>query len=260
MVRWRTYTRRRGLKLDLVILDERVGDAADWLRAELEVGPAAEMLGKPDGVFFLIADQVPADDKVLLSAAARAVLGGGHGSLTDQIEQHAGPGPLGQRHSFRPVATTPVAQHGQPPDGLSFWNGFGGFTPDGREYVIVIDGIAPAQTHVAAGSLDECARQSGVRMSGDGGWSWLQLGGQQPNESPQPVVQRSDFGSARRSDLLRDEETGDFWTPTPLPLGPRATVTVRHGQGYTRYTHVSGNLQQDLLVFVPPTIRSNWYA
>ena len=49
---------------------------------------------------------------------------------------------------------------------------------------------------------------------------------------------------------LRDEETGDFWTPTPLPLGP-ATVTVRHGQGYTRYTHVSRNLHQDLLVFVP---------
>ena len=50
---------------------------------------------------------------------------------------------------------------------------------------------------------------------------------------------------------LRDEETGDFWTPTPLPLGPRATVTVRHGQGYTRFTHASRNLDQDLLVFVP---------
>jgi cellobiose phosphorylase len=49
---------------------------------------------------------------------------------------------------------------------------------------------------------------------------------------------------------LRDEETGDFWTPTPLPLGPAATVTVRHGQGYTRYTHDSRNLYQDLLVFV----------
>ena len=28
-------------------------------------------------------------------------------------------------------------------------------------------------------------------------------------------------------------------------------MTVRHGQGYTRYTHVSRNLNQDLLVFVP---------
>jgi cellobiose phosphorylase len=35
LVRWRTYTRRRGLKLDLVILDERVREVADRLRAEL---------------------------------------------------------------------------------------------------------------------------------------------------------------------------------------------------------------------------------
>src|SRR4030095_5476087 len=50
---------------------------------------------------------------------------------------------------------------------------------------------------------------------------------------------------------LRDEATGDFWTPTPLPLGPRAPVPCRHGQGYPRYTHVSSDLHQELLVFVP---------
>ena len=31
----------------------------------------------------------------------------------------------------------------------------------------------------------------------------------------------------------------------------RATVTVRHGQGYTRYSHASRGLDQELLVFVP---------
>jgi cellobiose phosphorylase len=51
---------------------------------------------------------------------------------------------------------------------------------------------------------------------------------------------------------LRDEETGAVWTPTPLPRGPAAAVTVRHGQGYTRYTHRSSGLDQELLVLVPP--------
>ena len=37
-----------------------------------------------------------------------------------------------------------------------------------------------------------------------------------------------------------------------LPCGPRSAITVRHGQGYTRYTHVSRELEQDLLVLVPP--------
>src|SRR4029453_12353382 len=48
---------------------------------------------------------------------------------------------------------------------------------------------------------------------------------------------------------LRDEETGEFWTPTPLPLGARATAIV-HGQGYTHYSHCSHDLKQELLVFV----------
>ena len=51
---------------------------------------------------------------------------------------------------------------------------------------------------------------------------------------------------------LRDEETGEVWTPTPLPRGAGAAVTVRHGQGYTRYTRQSHGLEQDLLVLVPP--------
>src|SRR4029453_18951490 len=45
LVQWRIYTRRQGLKLDLVILDERAGGLADQLREELQAGPAGEMFG-----------------------------------------------------------------------------------------------------------------------------------------------------------------------------------------------------------------------
>src|SRR4030095_1203418 len=100
--------------------------------------------GKSGGVFFLAADKVPTDDAVLLAATARAVLGGGRGSLTGQIDHPAAPPPPTPPPPLTPaaVATNPVAQAGRPPDGLSFWNGYGGFTGDGREYVIVIDGTS----------------------------------------------------------------------------------------------------------------------
>ena len=252
LVQWRTYTRRRGLKLDLVILDERAGEPADRLRRELQTGVAGEMLGKPGGVFFLTADKVPTDDAVLLAAAARAVLGGGRGSLTEQIDHRAAPRPA-PPPQLTPgaVATKPVAQPAPPPEGLSFWNGFGGFTSDGREYVIVIDGTAqigpalpPAPwTNVLANPRFGClVTEAGL------GYSWA--GNSQMNRlTPWSNDPTSD--PPGEVIYLRDEETGDFWTPTPLPLGPRATVTVRHGQGYTRYTHVSRSLNQDLLVFVP---------
>jgi cellobiose phosphorylase len=252
LLQWRTYTQRHGLNLDLVILDGRAGEPADRLRRELESGTAGEMLGKPGGVFFLTADKVPADDAVLLAAAARAVLGSNRGSLTEQIDHRftARPDPPRQLAPGA-VATTPVAPPAQPLEKLSFWNGFGGFTPDGREYVIVIDGtsqigptLPPAPwTNVLANPGFGClVTEAGL------GYSWA--GNSQMNRlTPWSNDPTSDPPS--EVIYLRDEDTGEFWTPTPLPIGPLATVTVRHGQGYTRYAHVSRHLNQELLVFVP---------
>ena len=252
LVRWHTYTRHRGLKLDLVVLDERSSESADRLRSELETGVAREMLDKPGGLFFLTAEKVPTDDAVLLAATARAVLSGGRGSLTEQIDHRSAERPaLPQPLTPAAIGTNPVAQPGQPPHGLSFWNGYGGFTRDGGEYVIVIDGtsqvgpmLPPAPwTNVVANPRFGClVTEAGL------GYSWA--GNSQMNRlSPWSNDPTSD--PPGEVIYLRDEETGDVWTPTPLPLGPRATVTIRHGQGYTRYTHVSRDLNQDLLVLVP---------
>ena len=78
LVQWHAYARRRGLDLDLVILDERPGDAAERLKADLQAGPAGPLLGKPGGVFVLAAGTGPGRRRGRCStAAARAVLGGG---------------------------------------------------------------------------------------------------------------------------------------------------------------------------------------
>jgi cellobiose phosphorylase len=252
LVRWRVYARRRGLKSDLVVLDERGGEPADQLRKELETGTSSEVFGKPGGVFFLTADKMTTNDVVLLAAAARAVLGGDRGSLTEQIDRSADQEPaLALPFTSAAIPTKIVAQPARPPKGLIFWNGFGGFTCDGREYVIVIDGtsqsgpaLPPAPwTNVLANPQFGClATEAGL------GYSWA--GNSQMNRlTPWSNDPTSD--SPGEVIYLRDEETGDLWTPTSMPLGPTATVTVHHGQGYTRYTHDSHNLYQDLLLFVP---------
>jgi len=252
LVRWRNFLGRRRLKLDLVILDERGGESANRLRTELQAGVGGEMLGKSGGVFFLTADRIPPDDAVLLVAAARAVLGGGRGSLTEQIDRHAAEPAEQPRFTPHTDAAEHATRHAGPPDGLRFWNGFGGFSADGREYVIVVDGtpevgptLPPAPwTNVLANPQFGClVTEAGL------GYSWA--GNSQMNRlTPWSNDPTSDPPS--EVVYLRDEDTGELWTPTPLPLGPRATVTVRHGQGYTRYAHVSSDLDQDLLVVVPP--------
>jgi cellobiose phosphorylase len=253
LVQWHDYVRRRGMDLDLVILDERPREAVDRLVSGLQGGPARSLLGKPGGVFVLPAGSVPDDGRVLIEAAARVVLWGGRGSLTEQLRHEPAaptlPPELAADHTPAPAAPPRVDT---PVGDLVFWNGLGGFTRDGHEYVIVIYGAAPGGprlppapwTNVLANPAAGClVTEAGL------GYTWA--GNSQMNRltpwSNDPVSDPP--GEAV---YLRDEITGEYWTPTPLPCGAGSTVTVRHGQGYTRYVRKSHGLEQELLVLIPP--------
>ena len=253
LLQWHTYVRRRGLKSDLVILDQRAGEAVERLWTELsETGVVSEMLGKPGGVFMLRATEVSAEDALLLAATARAVMGAGRGSLATQLDLRSAVEPsLPAQLVVGPLAVEPVPKRAKRPARLSFWNGIGGFARAGREYVILIDGAAPhgpalppaPWTNVLANPGFGClVTEAGLGCSwaGNSQMNRLTTWSNDPTSDP-----------SSEAIYLRDEKTGEVWTPTPLPRGPRATVTVRHGQGYTRYTHVSRKLDQDVLVLVP---------
>ena len=250
LVKWRIYSGQRGLKSDLVVLDERGGEAADRLSKELQSGIAAEMFGKPGGLFFLTVDKLSADDVVLIKAAARAVLGGNRGSLKAQLGHRVDIRPAPPPQPRSPIAANAGGQV-RPPEELSFWNGFGGFTAGGREYVILVDcNLQPGPrlppspwTNVLSNPQLGClVTEAGL------GYSWA--GNSQMNRL---TPWSNDPTSDQPAEVvyLRDADNGDLWTPTPLPLAPPATVIISHGQGYTRYSHVSHDLNHDLLVFVP---------
>ena len=51
---------------------------------------------------------------------------------------------------------------------------------------------------------------------------------------------------------LRDDDTGDLWSPTALPIRDAAgTYVARHGRGYSRFEHVAHEIASDLLQYVP---------
>jgi cellobiose phosphorylase len=253
LVQWHDYVRRRGMDPDLVILDERPREAVDRLLSALQSGPAGSLLGKPGGVFVLPASTVPDDGRVLIEAAARAVLWGNRGLLSEQVRHEpvtpALPPELAATALPAPAALPPA---NAPPEELVFWNGLGGFTRDGHEYVIVIDGTAPdgprlppapwinVLTNPVAGCL---VTEAGL------GYTWV---GNSQMHRLTPWSNDPISDPPGEAVYLRDEVTGQYWTLTPLPCGAGATVTARHGQGYTRYLRESHGLEQELLLLVPP--------
>ena len=249
LVQWHAYARRRGLDLDLVILDERSGDAVARLKTDLQ----GALLGKPGGVFSLATATVQKEDAMLLAAAARAVLGGGRGTLADQLlrrpEPISLPPPLSEtgRSAIRESGSLAAA----PPEGLLFWNGLGGFTPDGREYVILIDSTIPHSPALPPAPWANVLANPGFGcLVTEAGLGCTWAGNSQLNRL---TPWNNDPVSDPPAEVvyLRDEESGEVWSPTPLPAGAGSVVRVRHGQGYTCYASHSHGLEQELLVLVP---------
>ena len=51
---------------------------------------------------------------------------------------------------------------------------------------------------------------------------------------------------------LRDEDSGEIWCPTPLPVPSAEPTLVRHGQGYTTFERNAHGLCHELTLLVPP--------
>src|SRR5207249_4788490 len=94
---------------------------------------------QPGGVFVRRADHVPDAGRTLLCFVARGTFNGLHGSLAEQLDWR--PERREQPEEFRAVrGPLPAETQIAPKTDLEFFNGFGGFSRDGSEYVVVLDG------------------------------------------------------------------------------------------------------------------------
>jgi cyclic beta-1,2-glucan synthetase len=245
------YWRRCRLITDLVLLHD--GGNGDELRRLLENlvhnASATELVDRPGGVFIRDASLMPADDATLLEAAARVVFRGSDGPLATQLGRaraSAPPLPVSLRTTRDPEKT---ASHNSPARdrALLFNNGLGGFTPDGREYVITVRaGKRPPApwTNVLANPAFGCLiteAGSGYTWAGNSQMNRLTPWSNDPVTDPPGEVL-----------YLRDEETGEFWSPTPAPRGGDATTVIRHGQGYSVFKQTSHDVEQDVLILISP--------
>ena len=135
------YLRLKGLAIDLVILNERAPSYIQSLQEELQrqirMSGSQALLDKPGGVFIRRADIIPEEDVILLKTVARVTLSAAKGTLDAQLVrrpvENELPELLDAKAQKRGHATAPVVA---PP--VHFFNGLGGFTDGGRDYVIVL--------------------------------------------------------------------------------------------------------------------------
>lgn len=243
------------LSVDLVILNERGASYVQDLQVALEslvrVNQARPRMAGADTrgkVFVLRSDLVTTETRALLSAVARVVLAGRNGSLADQVERMQ-PVPAPAPRAPRRATHTGIAVGAVDTEAareLEFFNGLGGFGAQGREYVITTSGQPTPLPWINV----LANRGFGCQVSAEGGgYTWARNSRENALTpwSNDPVTDRP--GEAI---YLRDEETGELWTPTPSPIRhEQAHYRCVHGAGFTRFDQRSHGLASTLVMFVP---------
>lgn len=247
------YWRMKQLAVDLVILNERQSSYVQDLQVAIETlvrasqsRPEAASEAPGGRVFVMRADLVAAETQALLRAVSRVVIVAQRGSLFDQFERIA-EGATPQTALARNAAAAAEQFIPRQVPALEFFNGLGGFADQGKEYVTI---LGPGQWTPAPWINVVANPAFGFQAATEGSgytWSVNSRENQLTPWSNDPVENRP--GEAF---YLRDEDTGETWTPTALPIrAENATYIARHGRGYCQFQHESHGIAADLLQFVP---------
>ena len=250
MLRAHEYWRMKQLNVDLVILNERASSYAQDLQGAIEAlvrtarARSAPRDGRSGEVYLLRADLLSPQAAAFMPAVARIVLSGRRGTLGDQLARVREPQvPLPPTAKAKPTAASPAPR----PTDLEFFNGFGGFSANGAEYVVHIDQgrlpPAPWINVVANPSFGFHAAAEG------GGYTWS-LNSRDRQITPWPNDPVSNPPS--EAFYVVDRDTGDVVSPTYLPVrdsgGPYRAC---FGAGYCRFEHQARGLGLELVQFVP---------
>jgi cyclic beta-1,2-glucan synthetase len=249
------YWRLKGLSADVVILNEHPVSYLDEVHAQLAAlldgGPWRRWKHRPGGAYLLRGDRMTEAERLLLSGVAHAVLSGGGGSLAHQLDRPAPaspePAPISLAPPARPgPALAPTKEPEVPPLSLANW--IGGFAGGGKEYVIVLDGDdetpLPWANVIASPAFGTIVTASGSSFT----WSENSRENRLTPFANDPV---SDPTS--EAVLVRDDESGEAWSPTPGPLprdGASGRFVIRHGAGVTRFARAANGIRHALDVFV----------
>ncbi|TVQ35149.1 MAG: hypothetical protein EA370_09645, partial [Wenzhouxiangella sp.] len=246
LIRSHTFLAGRQWQMDLVLVDESAGGygqpSRDYLQTRIDDIRNRLFRSLRGRVLVLSGRELGLPQRQALARAASVVFDARHdglvkgesSALMPRLPAHV----IARQPDWKPMRLPPV-------EGLIFDNGLGAFDPDNQAYVITLQG--PAQTP-APWSNVLANKHFGTLVSSNGSMCTWCDNSSESRISPwanDPVSEPS--GEVL---YLRDEETGEVWTPTPAPVAPSGPCRITHGLGWSRFEQASKDLVQQLDVHV----------
>jgi len=257
MIQAHAYWRLKGLFVDLMIWIEDHGSYRQFLQDQIQslVNMDAEnqLYQKPGKIFVRSSDQVSPEDRILFESVARVIIYDQKGTLSEQVNRiYLDKTPLPFLQPSTPQAEEDSDNLVLPQD-LLFYNGTGGFTPDGKEYKILTDGKrttpAPWVNVIANAEMGTVISESGSA------YTWT-VNAHEYRLTPWSNDPVTDAGG--EAFYLRDEESGYFWSPVPFPVRSPTSYLATHGFGYSSFQHVDQGIATEMCVFVDKDLPVKW--
>ena len=245
------YWRQKGLSVDLVIWNEDLAvyrqALQDQILGLIAAGTEAHALDRPGGIFVRSADHISQEDRILFEAVARVIISDTKGTVSDQINRTELNVIRVPRLAPTQTLSSSMLVFADAPDETerSLFNGLGGFSPNGREYIIT---TKPGQRTPAPWSNVLANPYFGTVISESGQaytWSDNAHAFRLTPWHNDPVTDHS--GEAF---YVRDEDSGEFWSPTPRPTRSHSPYTTRHGFGYSIFEHRENGIHTELCIYV----------
>src|SRR5205814_1459482 len=200
---------------------------------------------QPGGVYLRSATKISKEDLIALQAAARMAVAAARGTLHQQLAATKPVNVKSQllstgRH-FREESSAPL-----PFMELKYFYGLGGFTEDGKEFVIYLG--PEQQTPLPWVNIMGNSKFGALVSESGADFVW---GSNSQNDRLTPWFNDPISDPPGTAIYIRDDDLGVVWSPTPQPIRESDAYRARHGQGYTTFEHNSHAIEQELVTFVP---------
>ena len=247
MIQAHAYWRLKGLVVDLVIWNDDHGGYRQVLHNQIleliSPGSDNQLRDQPGGIFIRSAEQVSNEDRLLFQAVAHVLISDKYGTLEEQMSRQTkikSTIPYFNPTKFYPSVDTEIT----PRDELLFFNGLGGFTADGKEYVITTTNSrrtpAPWINVLANPVFGSIVSESGQS------YTWVDNAHE---------IRLTPWNNDPVSDLngeafyLKDDESGRLWSPAALPCRGNSPYITRHGFGYSVFEHSEDGIYSEMTMF-----------
>ena len=251
------FFRTKNIQTEIVILDEEKHSYKNYVREEIEncilnnhMGYLKNIKG---GIFILSSNEISKEDVKLLdfisSITINSKIGGIENNLKDIEEEYLeNYKDIGQDENMLSISedTNENINILEKSDNFKYYNEYGAFSNDGKEYLISIN----KNNRLPSVWSNIMANQKFGTIVTDsmGGYSWYK------NSRLNRVTSwenSSNYDIPSEVIYIKNLDNKKAWSLGLNPMPDNKNYNIIYGFGYTKYIHKSEGIEQELEVFVP---------